>query len=116
MQHGYFYFLVSAILVQFNDHIRSPAQPEGTHHDEAHPVARVGEVLCQRRRVLLVVDGHAAVEAALHREYVVVVIHDGDHAGAQYEDAQGGRVSVRCAPVQHTYKRFLVEVGFLFIT
>lgn len=116
MQHGNLDFRVSAIFVQFDDDKRGPAQPKGAHHDEAHPVAGVGQVLGQRRGVLLVVDGHAAVEAALHGEDVVVIVHDGDDARAQHQDAQRGRVRVRRAPVQHADECLLVEVGFLFVT
>lgn len=116
MQHRNLYLLISEIFIELDDDVGGPTQPEGANHDEAHPVARVGEVLGQRGGVLLVVDGHAAVEPALHREDVVVVVHDGDDAGAQYQDSQRGSVRVRRAPVQHADERLLVEVCLLFIT
>lgn len=87
MQHGNFQFLICEVFVHSNAGVRGPAQPERGDENETHPMARVGEVLSQRRRVLLVVDRRPAVQPSLHFEYVEVVVHDRNDAWTEDEDS-----------------------------
>lgn len=100
-------------LVGLDADVGRPADPEGDDQHEGHQVAGIGEVLRQGGGVLLVVYGHAAPEALHHGEDVAVGVDDRDEAGAEEEDAEGGRVGGHVAPVQHADVGLLVEEGLV---
>lgn len=115
MQHGHLQLATHHILVEAHAGPRHPTQPKRGDEDETHPVAGVGQILGERRGILLIVDGCTAVQLALHREDVKVVVDNGDDAGPQDEDCESGGVRVRCAPVQHADVGLLVEVGVFLV-
>lgn len=78
-------------------------------------MAGVCEVLRKSGRILLVMNWNAATKFSFHGKYIKIVVHNRYNAGTEDEDAEGGSVGVRGAPVEHTDERLLVEVGLLLV-
>ena len=68
-------------LVHIQGEQGAPRHPEGDDQRKGHGVARIGQVLRQGGRVLLVVDGGARSQSCLHNKYVRVVVQQRDDTG-----------------------------------
>lgn len=85
-----------------------PRHPEGRHQGERHRMAGIGQVLGQRRCVLLVVDGLAGAQLPDHHEDVAEIVHDRDDRGSEHENRERCAVRGHIAPVQFADVRLAV--------
>lgn len=102
--------VLGQVLVQGQADERQPRQPESHHQDEGHEVGRVGEVLAQGRRVLLVLLQQGAPHLAHGAEDVEIGVGHGGQGRTQDQDDQRHRVGRHARPVEVADEGLRVEV------
>lgn len=99
-------------LVQREANEGQPTEPERHDEDERHEVRRVGEVLAQRRRVLLVLGEQAGSHLPHRVEDVKVSVGDGGERRAEHQDDESDGIGGHARPVQMADVGLGIEVRF----